>query len=225
MKVEDILNETMGTGKIDGDFWAELKKARGVAATYGMARAAAPLFPADYMTTMTPGFEKPGSKAAVRTPPAWAETSVRWLRETHPRFLRGVGARHPFVDQLIAALENMAFRAYTSVADFETTAWAWNRSLHEQMVAWISDGHPERVMRERKAEATAAAADAISARRHKPESVFVGDERIDLEGEDADLLDSVVGALKSPSQLSPEHELQEAVNTALRQEDKRYGSW
>lgn len=175
-----------------------------------------PVDPSEFMTT-------------PRVSPPWASTTVQWLREHHPGYVRGVSRSASFVDQLETALRNMRFRNYTEDGDYITTADAWDAKLHKEMADWIADGHADRARTSSKKELKKLKKAASELGEVEVHSFGGKVEVLTIEGseeqESSDHLADAVAGLKPPSQLSPERELDEAVNNALREGDQRYGSW
>ena len=142
----------------------------------------------------------------------YSDTSVRWLREKFPIYVAGASHRS-FPDQLSDALWKMKFD-YVHVVEGTCTKETWRAMLRTMSLEWTRKGHLEMV----------AFLEAGGYKEtHSPsETVMVsgpdGDEFIDILMEEVDML-------RPPSQMSPQHELEEIVADAALAADPRLGAW
>ena len=152
----------------------------------------------------------------------WAESTVRWLKEHYPEYYIGhAGSDMTWPERLAAALIRMSWRevelvkrrglfkeAY--VAKIREAVTDWNKSKHDEVVAFLDSGG------------------------YEAEAVMLDDELFTVAGTDGSVenialeMDEVVKAvsgLAPKAEMSPDHELEEIVADAAKQADARYGAW
>ena len=169
---------------------------------------------------------------SISAAPGWAETSVRWLQTN--AYISALKGR-PFEEILMSALVKMKYRHSEMVGTrgFNEDAWKnhlkneiitepgepspWNKVRHEAMVKFVKAGGFRETERVRL-----VLEEKVMIKGMTPEGVVLDEIGLVLE----DLEDAVMAepTVRRP-QLSPAHELEEAVADVMLRRDPRFGVW
>ena len=172
----------------------------------------------------------PSAPRRVSVAPPWAESTVRWLRTNQPLLLSGL-SHWAFDAQLIRALKKCKFR-YLEMVDqrkFSETSWEthlvhlatldgeakWGKPQHDQLVKFLKDGGYKKEV---------AVHEKVMVGGVDSDGLPVLLEEIALEVEDLDEAIKADPGVMRP-QLSPKHDLEEAVAEVMRTSDSRFGVW
>lgn len=149
--------------------------------------------------------------------PAWAETSVRWLRSHHPE-LTPASSSKTFVELLGRALVKMKY-FYKEMAEARKFTYAkWQSSVMQMPEGWTKANHEKMV----KFLEAGGYIESVTVATVGPDGSITHEE-VAIE---MDELEDMIDHLPAPkAQLSPEHELEEVVAAAVLESDPRHGVW
>lgn len=155
----------------------------------------------------------------VGASPGWADTTVRWLRTNHPEYVVH-SSRKSFKDQLAGALVKMCLSlkpgdSATSkvyIGRMKDLAGKWEEADFISMKEFLASGGYSGMIA-----TLAAATDKFKVVvGTKADSCIVDEFGIEFE--------EIEQQVSPKSQVSPYHELEEIVNSAVLAQDPRYGA-